>query len=172
MHSLFALSPAWEQEFLFPSMTFHTANALLLFVAWIVTTFLTKFLKTKKKKFATGLLLDKLRAQDIAGPLSGRITRVLGPISRHRIADNLLHMKLVSRASCPGLLVGFLRILCNGLCIAQRLHTAENDHTCRIGCPDAPDSLSHYNECPRLHNLFLSGDTPRWRHKEISCYTT
>ena len=24
---LFALSPAWEQEFLFPSMTFHTANA-------------------------------------------------------------------------------------------------------------------------------------------------
>ena len=25
---LFALSPAWEQEFLFPSMTFHTANAL------------------------------------------------------------------------------------------------------------------------------------------------
>ena len=24
---LFALSPAWEQEFLFPTMTFHTANS-------------------------------------------------------------------------------------------------------------------------------------------------
>ena len=133
---------------------------LILFVAWTVTTFLTKSPQNKKQKVATGLLLDKLRAQDFAGSLSGRTTRVLGPISRHRIADILPHMKRVSRASRPGLLVGFLRILCNGLCTAQRFHTAENDHTCRIGCPDEPDSLSHYSECPRLHNIFLSF----WRH--------
>ena len=69
-------------------------------------------------------------------------------------------MNRVSCASRPGLLVGFLRILCNGLCTALRFHTAENDHTCRIGCPDEPDSLTHYNECPRLYNIFLSF----WRH--------
>ena len=107
---------------------------LILFVACTTTTFLTKSLKLKKKqKVATGLLLDQLCAQDFAGPLSSRVTRVLGPISRHCTAEILPHLKRVSRASRPGLLVGFLRILCNGLCIAQRFHTAENDHTCRIG---------------------------------------
>ena len=64
-------------------------------------------------------------------------------------------MKIVSRASRPGLLIGFLRILCNGLCTARRFHTAEHDHTCRIGCPDELDSLTHYNEYPRLKNIFL-----------------
>ena len=69
-------------------------------------------------------------------------------------------MKIVSRASRPGLLVGFLRILCDELCTAQTFHTVEHDHTCRNGCPDEPDSLTHYNECPKLHNIFLSF----WRH--------
>ena len=71
---------------------------------------LDDFPKNKKQKTATGLLLDKLHKQDFAGPLSSRASRVLGPISRHRVADILHHMKLVSRASRPGLLVGFLRI--------------------------------------------------------------
>ena len=51
-------------------------------------------------------------------------------------------MKLVSRAFGPGLTVGILRILCNGLCTAQRFHTKDHDHTCRVGCPNEPDSLS------------------------------
>ena len=42
-------------------------------------------------------------------------------------------MKLVSRASPPGLIVGFLRTLCNGLCTAQIFHTEEHDHTRRVG---------------------------------------
>ena len=46
---LFALSPAWERDFLFHYMTFHTANAFDTVAAWIVTTLLTKFLKTNKK---------------------------------------------------------------------------------------------------------------------------
>ena len=132
-----------------------------------------KFLKTKKKqKVATGLLLDKLRAKNFAGLLSGRTARVVGPISRHCIADILPHLKRVSRASRPGLLVGFLRILCNGLCTAQRFHTAENDHTCRVGCPNEPGSLTQYNECPRLRNLFLFGDMLRYCHRENIFYLT
>ena len=117
-----------------------------------------------KKQIATGPLLDRLRTQDFAGLLSSRASRVLGQISRYRVADILL----------PGLLVGFLRILCDGLCTAQRLHTEEHDHTCRIGCPNEPASLSHCNECPRLSNFFVSF----WRHatilpqREIIYYTT
>ena len=136
---------------------------LTFFVDWTVMTRLTKFHGTKKQKVATFLLLDKLHTQDFAGPHSRRASRVLGPISRHRIADILHHMNIVSRASRPGLLVGFLRIQCNGLCTARRFHTAENDHTCRIGCQDEPDSLTHYNECPSLYNNFLSF----WRRATI-----
>ena len=29
------------------------------------------------------------------------------------------------------------------------------EQMCRVGCPDEPDSLSHYNECP-LTQFFLS----------------
>ena len=119
--------------------------------------------QNKKQKVATGLLLDKLHKQDFAGPLSSSASRALGPISRYRVADILPHMKLVSRASRPGLLVGFLRILKNGTCTAQRFHTEEHDHTCRVGCPDEPDSLPPFNECPRLYNIFVSF----WRHAAV-----
>ena len=108
---------------------------LTLFVVWTVTTLLTKFLKTKQK-VANGLLLGKLRTDYFAGPIACRAASVLGPISRHRVADILLHLKKVSCASRPALLVGFLRILCNGLCTARRFHTIENVYICCIGCPD------------------------------------
>ena len=144
-------------------MAFNTANAFDIVCRLDRNDTLGEVPLNKKSKVATGLLLDKLRKQDFAWPLSSRASRVLGPISRHRVADILLHMKSVSRASRPGLLVGFLRILCDGLCTAQRFQTEEHDHTCRIGCPNEPDSLTHYNECPRLHNIFVSF----WRHATI-----
>ena len=163
----FALSPAWELEFLLPSMAFNTANAFDIISRLDRNDTLDDVPQNKKQKAATGLLLDKLHKQDFAGPLACRASRVLGPMSRHRVADILLHMKSVSRASRPGLLVGCLRILCNGLCTARRFHTAEHDHTCRIGYPDEPDSLTHYDECARLYNIYLSGEMPRYCHREI-----
>ena len=45
----------------------------------------------KKQKVATGLLRDKVYEQDFAGPISLRASKVLGPISRYRVADNLPH---------------------------------------------------------------------------------
>ena len=113
-------------------------------------------LRRTRQKAATALLRDKLYEQDFAGPISLRASRILGPISRFRIVEILPHMKLVSRAARPGLTVGFLRILCNGLCTAQRFHTEGEEQMCRVGCPDEPDSLAHYNECPLLYNLFAS----------------
>ena len=125
---LCALSPAWERDFLFPSMTFHTANAFDIVCRLDRDDILDEVPQNKKQKVATGILLDKLRTQDFAGPLSGRATRVLGPNSRHRIADILPHMKRVSRASRPGLHVGFLRILCNVLCTAQISHCGKRSY--------------------------------------------
>ena len=144
-------------------MASSTADAFDLVCRLDRTDTLVDVPQNNKQEAAAGLLLDELHERDFAGPLACRASKVLGPISRHRVADILPHMQIVSRASRPGLLVGFLRILCNGLCTARRFHTAEHDHTCRVGCPDEPDSLTHYNECPRLHNIFLSF----WRHDTI-----
>ena len=91
---LFALSPAWEHEFLFPSMTFHTANAFDIVCQLDRNDTLDEVLQNKKQKVATGPLLDKLHKQDVAGPLAGRASKDLGPISRHRVADMLFHMKI------------------------------------------------------------------------------
>ena len=98
---LFAFSPAWERDFLFPSMTFHTANAFDIACRLDRDDILDDVPQNKKQKMPPSLLVDKLRAQDFAGPLSSRATRVLGQICRHRIADILPHMKRVSRASHP-----------------------------------------------------------------------
>ena len=136
---------------------------LTFFVSWTMTTLLTTFLKTKSRKLPPDTLVDKLRTQDFAGSLSSRASRVLGPISRHRIADILLHLKLVSGASRLGLLIGFFRTLSHGLCTVGRFHTAENYHSCRIGCLDESDSLTHFNLRPRLHKIFISF----WRHATI-----
>ena len=132
----------------------------ILFVVWTVMTHFVKVPQNKIKK-QKGCCWTTSRL--CAGPLSSRASRVLGPISRHRVADILPRMKIDWRASRPGLIVGFLRILCNGLCTAQRFHTEEHDHTCRVRCPNEPDSLTHYTECPRLYNIFfLSGDMLRY----------
>ena len=48
--------------------------------------------QNKKQKIATGLLLDKHHEQDFALPFASRASKVLGPISRHRVADILLHI--------------------------------------------------------------------------------
>ena len=109
--------PAWEHEFHLPSMAFQTANAFDIACHLDRNDTLDDVPRNKKQKVATGLLLDKLHKQDFAGNLACRGSKALRPISRHRV-------------------------VCSGLCTARRFLTAENDHTCRVGCPDEPDSLS------------------------------
>ena len=72
-------------------------------------------------------------------------------------------MNLASRASRLGLTVAILRILCNGLCTAQRFYVEGVEQRCRVGCLDESDSLPHYSECPLLYKCFTSV----WRHATI-----
>ena len=83
----------------------------------------------KKQKGATALHRDKLHEQDFAGPISLRAFRILGPISRFRIAEILPTLTCVA--------------CFYGLCTAQRFHIEGEEQMCRIGCPDEPDSLPH-----------------------------
>ena len=109
-------------------------------------------LHRKKQKVATALLRDKLHEQDFAGPISLRASRILGPISRFRVAEILLHMKLASRAARPGLIVGFIRILCNGLCTAERFHTEGDVNNYVVLDARMHPTLPHFNECSLLYN--------------------
>ena len=139
---ILALCTNWGKEFLAPSMARSIAEAFNIVCRLDRIGKLDEVPQDKKQKVATSLLRNKLRKQDFGGPISLRASKVLGPISRYRIADILPHMKIASRASPPGLSVGFLRILCNGLCTAQRFHSEGDEQTCRVGCPNEPDSLS------------------------------
>ena len=58
---LFALSLAWEHEFLFPSMAFNTANAFDIISLLDRNDTLDDVPQNKKQKAATELLLDKLQ---------------------------------------------------------------------------------------------------------------
>ena len=51
---LFALSPAWERDFLFPSMTFHTANAFDIVCRLDRDDTLDETPQNNKQKVATG----------------------------------------------------------------------------------------------------------------------
>ena len=86
-----------------------------LHVAWItLATFMTLLLaiheRVPRPCFATNF-----KKEDFAKPVSLRASRNLRPVSRFRIAQIMPLMNRASRASRPGLTVGLLRILCNGL---------------------------------------------------------
>ena len=151
--SLWTMShPSQFSLFLVHSMACSTANAFDIVCRLDRNGTLDE---APQKKVAAGLLLDRVHEQDLAGPISLRASIVLGPICRYRVADILHHMKLVSRASRPGLTVGVLRILCNGLCAALRFHTEEYDHTCRVGCPNEPDSLTLQRVSPVVRHIYF-----------------
>ena len=79
---IFALSLAWEKEFLAPSMACSTANAFDIVCRQDCDGKLDEAPQNKKHNVASGLLRDKFYEQDFAGPISLRASKVLGPISR------------------------------------------------------------------------------------------
>ena len=79
---------------------------MILFVVWTVMTHLMMFIKEKTEGCHWSASRQTSK-KDFAGPLFSRASRVLGLLSRHRVADVLHQMKIVSRASRPGLLFFF-----------------------------------------------------------------
>ena len=82
-------------------------------------------------------------------------------------------MKLVSRASRPGLTVGVLRILCNGLCTAQRFHTEDYEQNVSGWMPERTRlSLITTNALVCTMCLDLFGDRLQYFHEETISYMT
>ena len=171
---LFALSlPFWQTEFLVPSMAFNTANAYDIVCRLDRDDTLDEVSQNKKQKIATGLLLDKLHKQDFAGPLSSRVSRALGAISRHRAADILHRRKNVSRASR----LGYSLVSYASYVMGSALHrdlTLKNMITPAVLDAQMNLTLSHItmNVTGCTTFWFLSGDMLRYCQKEIIFYTT
>ena len=168
---------------MFPLLAHSTAGAFDIVCRLDRNDTLDEVRQNNKQKVATGLLLDKLHKLGSAGLLSSRASRALGPISRYRAAGarfcwayfpssfielrTSCLMKIVSRASRPELTVGVIRILCNGLCTAQRFHTEEHDDTCRVGCPmnlTLSQITTSVSGCTT--DLLLAGDMLLYFHGE------
>ena len=143
----------WDKEFLAPSMVRSTAEAFNEVCCLDRNRKLDDSPQDKKQKAATTLLRGELHRQDFAGPISLRASKVLGPISCFRVVQTLLHMKLVSRASRP---LGLPLLSCASFTTGYVRH---KDFTLKERNKRVELDVrmsSHYNECPRLYNMFTS----------------
>ena len=112
-------------------------------------------------------LCDTTQTRDFAFLLTARASKILGPISGHLVAQVIPMIRNVAQASRPGL------ALCDGMCAAKRFHADNEEHTCRVGCIDEPDCLSHHNRCLFFaHNCSQSGETPGPTFEETISSTT
>ena len=141
----------WKEKFLSPSTAHNATEAYEIMCRLDHTGKIDESLHGKKQKAATALLCDEIRKQDFAK------TSCFTCLQNFGASQSLSHCTdSASRASRPGLTVGFLHILCSGLCTTQRFPVEGEEKTCRVGCPDEPHSLAHCNECPLFCNFFAS----------------
>ena len=118
----------------------------------------------KKQKAATALLRDAIQKRDFSWPIATRASKILGPISRHFMAQIIPMICNAARATRPGLAVGILRVLCNCMCTAQRFHIDDEEQQCGVGCLDEPDSLSRTTmNVPFLYNFVIAA----WRNPAV-----
>ena len=122
--SLFGLTPEWEEKFLQTSMPCCTMEASEYTSHSDHAGRIADSPSDKKQKAATTLLRDAIQKQDFSLPIAARASKIFGPISRHLMAQILPMICNAARASRPGLAVGILCVLCNGMCAAQRIHMA------------------------------------------------
>ena len=89
-------------------------------------------------------------------PFCSRSNCALGFVNQHRVQSLMTGLCRTANSCKAGLIMGALRIACNGLCTAARFHSAEENHGWLLWCSEGPDCLQHYNRCPPLFNYSRS----------------
>ena len=115
----------------------------------------------KIQKAAMTLLCDTTLKSDFSIPIAARASRMFGSISEHLVAQVIPMIRNAAQASRAGLAVGILQVLCNGMCTAKRFHVDSEEQSCRVGCIDESDCLSHCNRCPLLCDIFCHNPEKR-----------
>ena len=118
--SICALTPEWEERFLKTSMAFSTMEASEYVRQIDRTGKIAESPNHRIQKAATTLLCDTIQNRDFALPVARWASKALGAISSCHVTQ-ILPMICTARASRPGLAVGTLRLLCNGMCTTKRL---------------------------------------------------
>ena len=85
---------------------------------------------------------------EIASAICFRSNCALGFVLQYRVQYLVKCLCLTANSCKTGLLVGALRIACNGLCTAARFHSADDIPGCLLGCSEGLDCSRHYNQCP------------------------
>ena len=154
---ILALCPSWENEFLTPSMARATADAFNIVCRLDHDGKLNEVSQDNKQKVATSLLRDKLKTQDFGGPISSRASK-----DRSAVIELWTSCSTRNLYRAP-LVLDSLLVFCASFFATGYLRlndftfqTEGDEQTCRVGCPNVPGSLSHYNECPLLCNMFVS----------------
>ena len=126
------------------------------------TTWLTQIFFTKPSTWNCSD--GRQRCLRLCPLIAARAPKVFGLITRHLTAQILPRMSRASRASRPGLAVGILCVLCNGVCMAQQVHMkGVKNKDVELDAKMNLTLLSHYNECRLLYNFF----TAVWRNAAI-----
>ena len=154
--TLDSFTVSWDEKY-FPSSTaYSSTSAFQLVYGMDRLRCLRNLPAHKMQSGAATLLRQSGNILDIAQAICKRSNRVLGFVNQYRMH---LLMKGLCRAtiSCkPGLVVGAVRVACNGLCTAARFHTVDEHPGCNLGCTEKPDCLRHYNCCPILFDHLKS----------------
>ena len=141
---MFALSSDWEKNFLVPSMARSTAKAFNIVRCLDHTCELGDAPRDKRRKVATASLRDKPLAHDFAGPFSLRASRILGPISRFRVAEILPLAGVRHRSflvNCSQCLLTFS----SRCAISHTVHTSSSDSKMETRThPIGPEDLTRY----------------------------
>ena len=87
---IFALSSEWKEKFLNPSMVHSTVEASDIVRRSDHRCKVDESPQDKTQKLVTALLCDKIQEQDLANIISLRVFKILGLVSRFRIAQVLL----------------------------------------------------------------------------------
>ena len=141
-----------------------------MYIIWIMLAELPTLPVIRNERPPRPCSATRSKIRDFAAPIAARASKIFGPISLHLIAQILPMMCNAARASRPGLAVGVLRCLCNGMCAAQRLHMDGVEQRCRARC----QALSHI----AMNALFsttsspLLGDMLQFGLGEAICFTT
>ena len=87
--SIYAHTPEWEEKFLQTSMAFNTMEAYEYVRPIDRIGKIADSPNHKAQKTATTLLRDTIKKRDFAVLIAARVSRILGPISSHRVAQIL-----------------------------------------------------------------------------------
>ena len=115
--------------------------------------------RTDQRRLQSGapaLLRQRGGILDIATAMFSRSNCATGFVNQHRVLSLMEGLCRTANLGKAGMVVGALRIACNGLCTAARFHTVEENRGCLLVCHEGPDCIRHYNRFPTLFESLCS----------------